>query len=153
MPTTTELERLAAAAHALRPDWPLQSLLTRLTRHHAHTAYRDLAVALAWVATDPDTKTPARLTEDGPWWHATTTPDVTRTPPRRIPCDRHGFPGTDLRCEKCIAETATPEQVRAIRAGLIECTHDWSGPLLTYLDGREVPTCIVCFATREETTA
>jgi hypothetical protein len=50
MLTKTEAERLAAAAHALRPDWPVSSLLTYLSRHKA-SAYRDVAVALAWIAT------------------------------------------------------------------------------------------------------
>ena len=53
--TKTEAERLAAAANALRPDWPVSSLLTYLSKHKAR-AYRDVAVALAWIATDPQTK-------------------------------------------------------------------------------------------------
>lgn len=116
MPTTTELERLAAAANALRPDWPTRSVLTTLTRDHAHRAYRDLAVALAWVAADPDTKTPARLAESGPWWAATEGGEPTRLPPRRVPCDTHGLPGTDLHCPECIAARPTPDEIARIRA-------------------------------------
>lgn len=71
MATDNELQRLAMMANALRPEWPVRSLLTRLTTTHAARPYRDLAVALAWIATDPATKTPARLAEAGPWWHAT----------------------------------------------------------------------------------
>ena len=70
MTTDNELQRLAAMANALRPEWPIRSLLTLLTKHAARP-YRDLAVALAWVATDARTKTPARLAEAGPWWTAT----------------------------------------------------------------------------------
>ena len=66
----TEIERLAAAGHALRPDWPAASLRTWLETQHASDAYRDVAVALTVVATDPATRTPARLTEPGPWWDA-----------------------------------------------------------------------------------
>lgn len=72
MATKTELERLAAAANALRPDWPAKSVLTYLERDHATKAYRDLAVALAHVAADPETRNPKRLSEPGPWWRLTT---------------------------------------------------------------------------------
>lgn len=71
-----ELARLAAMSHELRPDWPKQSILSGL-HPLAMRAYRDVAVALAWIATDPDTKTPARLHEDGPWWQATRLPGTT----------------------------------------------------------------------------
>lgn len=70
MSTNTELERLAAMANALRPEWPVASLLTHLKTHHAARPYRDLAVALAWIAADPDTQNPGRLGEAGPWWGA-----------------------------------------------------------------------------------
>jgi hypothetical protein len=71
MTTHEERQRLAGMGNALRPDWPTASLYTHLTREHSNRSYRDLAVALAWIATDPDTKTPARLAEPGPWWTAT----------------------------------------------------------------------------------
>ena len=61
-----EATRLAAAAHALRPDWPAQSVLTLLGQVAAW-AYRDAAVQLAWLAADEETTTPARLLQDGPW--------------------------------------------------------------------------------------
>ena len=65
-------ERLAAAGNALRPDWPVKSIMTALLDHRDR-AYRDVAVALAYIATDPDTRTPARLKESGPWWSAVAT--------------------------------------------------------------------------------
>jgi hypothetical protein len=70
MTTHIERQRLAAMANSLRPDWPLKSLYTLLTDDEVlvKRAYRDIAVALAWVGTDPDTRTPARLAEPGPWW-------------------------------------------------------------------------------------
>jgi len=74
-----ELTRLAAMANALRPDWPAQSVRTYLDTTHAHRAYRDIAVALAWIAADPTTQTPKRLEHPGPWW--TTTRDETPHPP------------------------------------------------------------------------
>jgi len=116
MPTHNELERLAAAANAMRPEWPTRSVLTVLARDHATRAYRDLAVALAWVAADPNTKTPARLAESGPWWAATTGGEPTRTPPRQLPCETHGPPGTDIHCAECIAALPDPDTVARIRA-------------------------------------
>lgn len=65
-----EIDRLAAAVHALRPDWPLRSVVTFIAREIGTYAYQDAAVMLTWVATDPDTKTPRRVTENGPWRHA-----------------------------------------------------------------------------------
>lgn len=72
MTTHDERQRLAAMANALRPDWPLKSLYTLLTDDDVlvKRSYRDVAQALAWVGTDPQTKTPARLKEPGPWWGA-----------------------------------------------------------------------------------
>lgn len=77
-----QLTRLADAAHALRPDWPARSVRAYLAGKHRDKAFADVAVALAVVATDPATTTPARLDEHGPWWTATralmlgATPDV-----------------------------------------------------------------------------
>lgn len=70
MSTPIELARIAAAINLLRPDWPTKSIQTLLENHHASRPYHDLAVAATWIATDPDTKTPARLAEAGPWWAA-----------------------------------------------------------------------------------
>lgn len=67
----TEVERLAAAVAELRTDWPVGSLRTFIARDLSHRAYRDVAVAFAWIATDPDTQTPKRVLEAGPWWAAT----------------------------------------------------------------------------------
>lgn len=88
MATITELEHLAAMANALRPDWPIRSLLTHLTANHGTRSYRDLAIALAWIATDPDTQTPARLLEQGPWWTLTRPVDGSRGGPRHRLCPR-----------------------------------------------------------------
>lgn len=70
MASPDELERVAAAMNALRPDWPVRSLVTFLERHHAARPYRDLAIAAAAVATDTRTTTPNLLNEHGGWWAA-----------------------------------------------------------------------------------
>lgn len=105
MLTRTEVERLAAAANALRPDWPLRSLCTFLERDHARRAYRDVAVALAWVATDPKTQTPKRMNELGPWWQAVAGTETVGG--RHTPCDVEGdahrsFPKGN--CSACRAD-------------------------------------------------
>lgn len=65
-----EAERIAAAVHVARPDWPKTSLLTLIRKHLIDRPRRDVFVALAWVASEPATHTPARVLESGPWWRA-----------------------------------------------------------------------------------
>lgn len=64
-------DRIAAAMNAVRPDWPINSLRTLLDRPQlADRPRRDVFVALAWVACETATATPARVLEAGPWWRA-----------------------------------------------------------------------------------
>ena len=114
MLTRTELERLAGMGNQLRPDWPVASLLTHLRTHHTARAYRDVAVALAYVATDPITQTPARMLEAGPWWRTTEESRATPTG-RRVPCPEHPDQPAG-RCRPCADAKATPDQIRAARA-------------------------------------
>ena len=70
-----EIERIAHAANALRPDWPIGSIRTLLSKPElAHRPRRDVAVALTWVACESKSKTPARVLEAGPWWQAVADP-------------------------------------------------------------------------------
>ena len=66
----TDTTRLAAIINCIRPDWPQASLTTHIVKHLSHRPFRDVLVALAWVAADPNTQTPARVLEQGPWWDA-----------------------------------------------------------------------------------
>jgi hypothetical protein len=66
----TDTTRLAAIINCIRPDWPQASLTTHIAKHLSHRPFRDVLIALAWVAADPDTATPARVLEHGPWWDA-----------------------------------------------------------------------------------
>jgi hypothetical protein len=66
----TDTTRLAAIINCIRPDWPQASLTTAITKHLSHRTFRDVLIALAWVAADPNTATPARVLEQGPWWDA-----------------------------------------------------------------------------------
>jgi hypothetical protein len=66
----TDTTRLAAIINCIRPDWPQASLTTAIVKHLSHRPFRDALIALAWVAADPNTATPARVLEHGPWWDA-----------------------------------------------------------------------------------
>jgi hypothetical protein len=66
MLTRQEGERLAQSINAMRPDWPVSSLLTLIGKRKER-ALMDLALELMYVAIDPDTKSPARIDADGPW--------------------------------------------------------------------------------------
>lgn len=89
-----ELDRLAAAGNALRPDWPVASLRTFLARHFGTRAYRDVALVLANVATvDPPTDTPRLMLEAWPWQVVATSPAPDRHPsstPVAELCHDHG---------------------------------------------------------------
>ena len=66
-----EKDRIAAALHQLRPDWPTKSIRTLLDKPQiADRPRRDVVVALGWVACENATATPARVLEAGPWWRA-----------------------------------------------------------------------------------
>jgi hypothetical protein len=67
---THEAERIAAAMHEARPDWPTSSVLTLIRKSLLDKPRRDVFVALAWVASEPNSHTPARVLESGPWWRA-----------------------------------------------------------------------------------
>ena len=107
MATENEIQRLAAMANQLRPEWPIKSLITLLARDHAARPYRDLAVALAWIATDARTKTPARLAEAGPWWTATSMTEGTGPGQSRMQCAVHGEHHAG-HCPECV-QAAVPK--------------------------------------------
>lgn len=65
-----EAQRIAAAMHQLRPDWPAASVLTLIRKSLLDRPRRDVTVALAWVACEANSHTPARVLEVGPWWKA-----------------------------------------------------------------------------------
>lgn len=105
MPEQNEIERLAAMGNQLRPEWPVKSLRTFLTTNCAGRTYRDLAVALAWIACDPKTQTPKRLLEAGPWWAATSTERATDFSRYRMTCPEHPQEKAG-HCAECIAQKA-----------------------------------------------
>ena len=81
-----EIERLAAMAAGLRDDWrgsppdTLYSLRKFITTHLADRPFAMTAAQLAYVAALPDTKTPARVLQNGPWRHLTADVPIDRSP-------------------------------------------------------------------------
>ncbi len=110
-----ETERIAAAMHQLRPDWPVSSLRTLIAKKLADRPRRDVAVALAWVACEPNSATPARVLEAGPWWRAAA---VEGQANRREPYDPAKFCGTcgkpEMRCKAIPAYISEHEFTSAI---------------------------------------
>jgi len=116
----TEVERLAGMANKLRPDWAWGSLCTFIEANLKDRAYRDVAVALAYVACEAETKTPKRVLEPGPWWRATVA--TSAIAPVIVTHCEHKLPGRT--CAECYPRTSapralpTPEQREAIRAAV-----------------------------------
>ena len=102
----TEIDRLAAATNALRPDWPVQSLRTFITTNLAERSYRDATVALAWVATDPTSRTPKRVLEAGPWWLACRPADEPSAEPAQL--------GPSERCGTCYRSRAAHDRAESL---------------------------------------
>ena len=81
-----EIERLAAMAAGLRSEWKgsppdtLHSLRKFITTHLADRPFAMTAAQLAYVAALPDTKTPARVLQNGPWRHLTADVPIDRSP-------------------------------------------------------------------------
>jgi len=120
MASHDEHQRIAAAMHAIRPEWNPVSLTTYLDRHMLAKPYADLLVAGVVVAMDPKTQTPKLLERHGRWWEAAAAAngEVTKTPPREVPCDEEGHTGTIFRCPECRESKADPETIAQIRAGM-----------------------------------
>lgn len=118
----TEVERIAKAINGLRPDWPWNSLCTFIETHLSDRAYRDAAVALAYVACEAETRTPKRVLESGPWWKVGPAANRPAEPGIVTYCE-HGRP-SGLQCEVCapaIERTPpTAEQRAAMRAAIAE---------------------------------
>jgi len=117
MITKHEAERISAAINQLRPEWPGPSLMTLIGNKLQHRPYRDLVVALAWIAADPDSKTPGRITEQGPWWQATATNGTLTyqgTPRNHETCPVDGHSGWKQNCPQCKADrlAADPDEPR-----------------------------------------
>lgn len=101
-----EAQRIAGAISIIRPDWLASSLVTvlgKLPPHLRARPARDVHLALAWLAHDPDQRTPRLLSESGPWWQLATQP---------------GNAPVLLRWQDPYADTkpADPETIAAIRA-------------------------------------
>jgi hypothetical protein len=97
-----EIVRIAAAMHAARPDWNAASVATLIRKNLADRPRRDVFVALAWVASEPSSSTPARVLEAGPWWKAAGAGDTFTTGHQHV-AKVYGFTEGDPRevCSEC----------------------------------------------------
>jgi hypothetical protein len=115
-----EIERIALATNALRPDWPLASIRTLIRTKLIQRTRRDVAVALAWVACESQTKTPARVLEAGPWWQTTNESTVPRPPKVEEACHDCGKRRETCGCppptERSPIVTEHLRSLRAIKA-------------------------------------
>ena len=118
MATHDEHQRIAAAMHAIRPEWNPVSITTYLDRNHLARPYVDLAVAGVVVAMDPTTKTPKLLERHGRWWEAAAAAngEATKLPPRRVPCEIPNHTGDEAYCHDCAKAAPTPDEIARIRA-------------------------------------
>ena len=113
MPDRPGIERIAAATHAYRPDWPPGSIVALIERDPSLRAktYQDLADAMTHIATDPATQTPARVREVGPWWRIGTpvSSDKSQLDPRRPRCqvDTHHHHEPADNCAVCRSDQLT----------------------------------------------
>jgi hypothetical protein len=112
--TPTAVERIAQAIHALRPQWPIASLETFLRDPKlANRPTRDVAIALTWIAVDPDTRTPARVHEDGAWWRAATVDEAQTYRNPGTVCTIH--PSQLEPCRHCTAQRVPANLERGTR--------------------------------------
>ncbi len=142
MATDLELDRVAAAVNALRPDWPVASLRTYLRSRHAGRAYADLAAALVAVAVDPASTTPARVEQPGPWWQATRAvgPTTYRPGPDGAPCPRDGHEHEPAAtCRACRAELLAGHPLAAAVRGT-RAPDDWRDRAAEQLEARRILT-------------
>lgn len=116
MLTDNQVDRLASAANIHRPDWPVRSLVTLIQAQRQRT-YRDVAVALAWIACDPQTKTPGRLAESGPWWTAANIEASEGFERYRMRCSEHPAEKAG-QCRACAA-LAVPVAPPVVRDTLV----------------------------------
>jgi hypothetical protein len=105
--TPIEAARISAAIAVIRPDWPERSIRTLLADPPlSQRIFRDVLVALAYVAADPQTHTPGRILHAGPWWQiGNPEPEPTRA--IRCPdCHAAHMPTEDHQCRRPSSRTA-----------------------------------------------
>lgn len=72
MLTREEAQLIAGAINVLRADWSVPSIMAILgdDRLRHRRTYRQVVVAFAALASDPECRKPTRIFEHGPWWVA-----------------------------------------------------------------------------------
>ena len=118
-----QIDRLALAAHALRPDWRADSLRTFIGQQATRSGLplrdmpaRDVAVAMTWIACDPDTRVPTRVLEAGPWWEAAT------PMPAQKPTPTPSSLRSEEVCQGCARDRAGHDRINALAP---DDAHPW----------------------------
>ncbi|MCL1872183.1 MAG: hypothetical protein FWF90_17475 [Promicromonosporaceae bacterium] len=86
-----ELNQLAHLVETLRPDWKWTTVYKLLHANHTHRDFRQAAMTLTWIATDP-----AGIignVKESPWWEVDHTPTHDDEPEYVYKKDRCQKPG------------------------------------------------------------
>lgn len=71
-PSGAQVDALVTEVRKLRKDWSTRSIRRSLADHAvAERPWALVCQAFIAVAKDPESKSPGRLSHDGPWWHRT----------------------------------------------------------------------------------
>lgn len=108
--TPAEAEVIAHAVAIIRPQWQADSMFKMLANHR-HRPARQVALALVYLAYDPDVKSPGLLNHDGPHWSVGQLGDATYTPPAlaEVACPTHGDRQPCRCCEADRKAAPTPD--------------------------------------------
>ena len=108
---------LAHLLHGQRPDWPVDSIMTLLSRHRDVPSLGALTIAAMTKALEPTCHTPAPIFHTGPHW-----PEQARHNLQPAPrCEDHPtFDGPTCRC--CWSEVKTGDRPRN------QVGHHWTPP-------------------------
>lgn len=97
--TEHQARALAFLLNQMRPDWPVQSLLTLFGKHREVPSLGAVMIAATTKALDPSCKTPAPIFTTGPHWPAEHRDQLPRGPR----CTTH--PTFNQPCPCCRADS------------------------------------------------
>ena len=112
-----EAEKIAEIVGILRPDWPVKSTVGLIGNNLATRPFRDVLLAFVHIATDPESTSPGRILNPGPWWEIgrpATKPATKTTHVPEHPCPDHPQ-HRSWACPECASDFAPmPDSVRTL---------------------------------------